>query len=38
MKSRNSTSGHLSKETKTLIEKNIYIPMFTAALYIIAKI
>ena len=35
---RNSTSGYLSKNPKTLSWKDIYIYMFIAALFTIAKI
>ena len=34
----NSTSGNLSEETQTLIQKNISTPMFIAVLFPIAKI
>ena len=35
--SRNSSSGYLSEEIKTLIQNVILTPMFTAPLFIIAK-
>ena len=33
----NSTSGRLSEETQTLTRKDVYIHMFTEALFIITK-
>ena len=38
IRSSNSTSGYLSKKTKTLILKDMCMTIFTAALYTIAKI
>jgi len=38
MQSSNSTPGYTLKKTKTLIQKDTCIPMFTAVLFTIAKI
>ena len=38
IQSSSSTSGYLSKENETLTLKDICTPMFTAALFTIAKI
>ena len=36
--SSNFTLGYISEENKNTISKNMYIPMFTAALFTVAKI
>ena len=38
IQSSNSTSGYLLKEMKTLIQKDSYIPKFTAELFTITSI